>query len=307
MISICVVTLNYFSDKKTICLINSLIDLEGLGNNFQIDMVIVDNGSTDQYLLNYLRKEYQFKFTNNVFRPNLFLSIQYFFSENNLGFSAGCNMGYELLKSKKPDFLFFVNNDATLAKNCLLELINNHNKNKTKDRILSPYILKTNNKEPWFEGGVYNPILGYTSHVPYAFFKQKTNKYLSGCALFMPTEIFLELGGFNESYFFYGEDLDFSIRASKKGKLLDVCKSAVAYHEGGGSIGKKTREAYFYYVSGSLGVFLSHRPLIFWPLFVGRHLLKLFLLIILFRINKNSAAGYLEGIVDAFTKHDNRK
>jgi GT2 family glycosyltransferase len=307
MINVGIVSLNYFSDKKTICLINSLIDLEGLGDKFKINIAIIDNGSADQYLLNYLKKKYQSKATNNVFSPNLFLSIQYFFPGSNLGFSVGCNKGHELLKLEKPDFLFFVNNDAILAKNCLLELIDNHNENMVKDRILSPNILTTNGKSTWFDGGIYNSILGYSSHVPYAVFKRKENKYLSGCALFMPTEIFLGLGGFNESFFIYGEDLDLSIRASKQGILLDVCKSAIAYHDGGGSIGKKTRKAYFHYVSGSLGVFLSNRPLIFWPLFVGRHLLKLTALIVLFRIDKDSAAGYLKGMLNAFSQHVNRK
>ncbi len=186
-------------------------------------------------------------------------------------------------------------------------LIDNYSVNIVKDRILSPNILTEDGKKVWFDGGVYNPILGYSSHVPYTLFMRKSNKYLSGCALFMPTDIFLELEGFNESYFFYGEDLDLSIRASRKGVLLDVCKSAIVYHDGGGSIGKGTRKAYFYYVSGSLGVFLSNYSLIFWPLFVGRHLLKLFALIVLFRINKDSAVGYLQGILNAFSQHVNRK
>ncbi len=115
MINVGIVSLNYFSDTKTICLINSLIELKGLGDKFEINIVIIDNGSDDQYLLSYFRKKYQSKLAGNVFSPNLFLSIQYFYPGDNLGFSAGCNMGCKLLKSKKPDFLFFINNDAVLA------------------------------------------------------------------------------------------------------------------------------------------------------------------------------------------------
>jgi len=91
------------------------------------------------------------------------------------------------------------------------------------------------------------------------------------------------------------------------GMLLDICPDAIVYHEGGGSIGKKTRAAYFNYVSGSLGVFLSHGPVILWPVFILRHLLKLTALIIFFRISLDSIVGYLKGIVDSLSRHAIKK
>ena len=304
MTSISVITLNYFSDKQTIRLLNSLIHLKGVGKIFSVNVVIIDNGSLEKYLLNYLKKECRASLTENEFFLGSFVSILYIDPGGNLGFSAGCNKGYTFSKIKDPDFLFFVNNDAVLDKACLFELV--HNYDKDQNKILSPKILKEENDGVWFEGGVYNEFFGYSSHAAYAIFKQEKNKYLSGCALFIPTEIFIELNGFDESYFFYGEDLDLSIRASKKGVLLDVCESAIAYHNGGGSIKKKSRKAYFYYVSGSLGVFLKHKTFLLWPLFVGRHLLKLIVLIVSFRISFNSASGYFKGLIDAFSKHANK-
>ena len=55
--------------------------------------------------------------------------------------------------------------------------------------------------------------------------KFKTNKikpvsFLSGASLFMPTQFFKDIGGFDPNLFFYNDDIDFAKQAKKHGRRL---------------------------------------------------------------------------------------
>jgi GT2 family glycosyltransferase len=71
-----------------------------------------------------------------------------------------------------------------------------------------------------------DPSVASREHEPYE------TGYLTGCALFAPKEIFERVGLFDERFFLYYEDADFSVRAKKIGyKLLVVPKSVVVHGE----------------------------------------------------------------------------
>jgi N-acetylglucosaminyl-diphospho-decaprenol L-rhamnosyltransferase len=58
---------------------------------------------------------------------------------------------------------------------------------------------------------------------------------VTGCFLLVSRRVFDELGGFDERYFMYGEDVDFSIKARKAGYRPVICPDAVITHEVGKS------------------------------------------------------------------------
>jgi GT2 family glycosyltransferase len=68
---------------------------------------------------------------------------------------------------------------------------------------------------------------GLTTEVPLA----------SGCFMFVKTEAFKKIGGFDERYFLYFEDFDLSIRMSKLGKLVYAPNVKIIH--GGGNASKK--------------------------------------------------------------------
>lgn len=64
-------------------------------------------------------------------------------------------------------------------------------------------------------------------------------------ALFRKTD-FLDLGGFDPSFFMYHEDVDFGLRAWICGKKILLCRDSVVFHAFGGSTGAETQEEFRY-------------------------------------------------------------
>ncbi|MEO8617179.1 MAG: glycosyltransferase family 2 protein [Luteolibacter sp.] len=58
---------------------------------------------------------------------------------------------------------------------------------------------------------------------------------VTGCFLLAPKLVWEELGGLDESYFMYGEDVDLAMRARRAGYRPVICPFAELVHEGGKS------------------------------------------------------------------------
>ncbi len=55
--------------------------------------------------------------------------------------------------------------------------------------------------------------------------------WVSGCCLYVPRAVYESVGGFDENFFMYVEDVDYSWRARLKGFGLRICPSALFAHE----------------------------------------------------------------------------
>lgn len=58
---------------------------------------------------------------------------------------------------------------------------------------------------------------------------------VTGCFLLLPMTVWEELGGFDERYFMYGEDVDLAMRARSRGYRPIICPTAELVHEVGRS------------------------------------------------------------------------
>jgi GT2 family glycosyltransferase len=56
---------------------------------------------------------------------------------------------------------------------------------------------------------------------------------ITGCYLLTPKSVWDELGGMDERYFMYGEDVDFAMRARRAGYRPVICPGAELIHEVG--------------------------------------------------------------------------
>ena len=72
--------------------------------------------------------------------------------------------------------------------------------------------------------------------------------WLSGACIMFSEEVWVASGGFNDKYFLYWEDIDFSFRCVAAGARLEVTVEAVAVHSVGGTQpGEGKSPTYVYY------------------------------------------------------------
>lgn len=201
-----------------------------------LEVIVVDNNSTDGSL-----EEARIKYSKAHFIKN----------SKNVGFSKGNNVGIRYALEKFADLVFILNNDTVIEKTTISDLVRTASMNK-RIGITSPVILGSDNNSIWFAGGKIDWNKMRTVHeteklssLPYS------TQYLSGCAMLVKKEVFKEIGLFDERFFLYYEDADFSLRARKAGFDLIVDPSAHIRHlEQSNS--ENTSKTYWLVLSGML-------------------------------------------------------
>lgn len=208
-------------------------------NNFEV--VVVDNDSKDGSFE---------KARTNFSRANFIKNSA------NVGFAQGNNVGIRFALEKFADYIFLLNNDATIEPDTITTLVKNAQENKNWG-ILSPLIKKPDGKTLWFAGGKIDFKKMRTEHVfDSAISSPYPTQYLSGCAMLIRKEVFKTVGLFDERYFLYYEDADLSLRASKNGFDLMIIPQASAIHFEQ-SNEKNSSKIYWLVLSG-LVFFLTH-------------------------------------------------
>jgi len=204
-----------------------------------LEIVVVDNDSKDGSLETV---------------KNLFQKYPIIKNSANLGFAAGTNVGIRFALEKFADYVFLLNNDATVETDTLSKLVEYAEKNGGSG-IVSPLILKEKNGPPWFAGGKILWTKMRAIHVHYlgqknAFFSH----YASGCAMLVNRSVFKKIGLFDEDYFLYYEDADFSLRAKKENFAVSILPSAIAYHK---EVSNKNNPAKIYWLVYSALIFFQ--------------------------------------------------
>lgn len=182
------------------------------------EIILVDNKSLDKSL-DYVRGNFpQVK----IKRLN-----------KNYGFARACNEGVEISNAK---YVIFLNNDTKVDKyflNSLLECANNH-----------PEVISVNSKLLNFEnrkiidgvGILINEVgqarsIGWQEKDHGQFEKEEYIFGATGGASLFRRKEFVKLGGFDENYFMYFEEVDFAFRAQFQGFKSIYCPNAIVYHK----------------------------------------------------------------------------
>ncbi|MDD5397170.1 MAG: glycosyltransferase family 2 protein [Candidatus Moranbacteria bacterium] len=148
----------------------------------------------------------------------------------NIGFAKGNNVGIRFALEKFADHIFVLNNDAIIENDALSLLAKEAAKNPAAG-IFSPIITTANGEDVWFAGGLVDWLGMKNTHItkPLAAISYKTD-YVSGCAMLIKKDVFKKIGLFDERYFLYYEDADFSLRANKAGFDLLIVPSVSVRH-----------------------------------------------------------------------------
>ena len=193
--------------------------LESIKNQVydNIELIIVDNASSDNSLskIDKITKDY--------------ILIK---NEKNLGTSKAYNIGAEKAKGK---YLFFLNIDIKLEKNCVSKLVNICEEDE-KIGVCACKELSYEGDE-FHHCGVGMDVFGYTypGRLGKIFFTPSS-------AFFTRKDLFLYINGFDDSYFMYRDDLDYCWRTHLVSYKVKQVPSAIIYHKAGGvSRGRKKK------------------------------------------------------------------
>ncbi|MDZ4371083.1 MAG: glycosyltransferase family 2 protein [Phenylobacterium sp.] len=97
-----------------------------------------------------------------------------------------------------------------------------------------------------------------------------------GAAMMIDRALFLRVGGFDEAFFCYGEDVDLGYRLQLVGQPTLLVPDAVIHHEGSASSGgRKSEFAVFHGTRNRFWVLFKNTPASLLPLVVPLHLLSL--------------------------------
>ena len=277
-----VIVLNYNNKETLLACLKSVYQSDY--QNFEV--VVVDNNSTDG----------SFELAKQNFSNAHFIK-----SPQNLGFGMGNNLGIRFALEKFASYIMLLNSDAYLQKTTLSRLVVEAEK-KEVSGLVSP-VIKKPDQEIWFAGGKIDWIHMKTKHL----FKPKQqeesyeSEYLTGCALLVKKSVFEKIGLFDEKFFLYYEDADFSLRAKKAGFFLLVLPSAVAIHDEK-SEQLKGQKIYWLVLSGLI-FFQKNAPAYLKPWIFCYVLMRKMKNFFKFHLNKNSFAADVRKAYQDFKKN----
>ncbi len=202
-------------------------------HNSGYEIILVDNGSTESYAVD---------FAENI--PNLKLICL----DTNVGFGKANNLA---VSESKGDILFFLNND-TITTSGYIEQIKSEFKKDAAIGIIGPKLFNPDGSIQLSYGRLPSIAIELADKIFYALVEKKNkfvlnfvkNRYaqkasvewVTGAALFIRRKIFLDLNGFDESFFMYFEDKDLCKRAGDSGNKVIFSPECSLIHLRGASL-----------------------------------------------------------------------
>ena len=189
------------------------------------EIIVVDNGSQD----------------NTVSLLSKYKNVKIIENHANLGFAKANNIG---LKSVTSEYVVFMNSDIELLDANILNMID-FLKNNPDIGIIGPKFL---NPDLTPQGSVFPPQTALNAfkefwlNKPNAFSKYVPENqnpiqvsYISGGCLAVNKHFFESIGGWNEKYYFYFEDMDLCRKVNQIGKQVYFYPGCQIIHRHGAS------------------------------------------------------------------------
>jgi GT2 family glycosyltransferase len=208
-------------------LIKCLESLEAFtGNIIKTEVIVVDNKSEDTTILNIEERFPEFRFIHNTV---------------NGGYANGCNLG---AKYAAGQFILILNPD-TIALETEVEKLLIAARRNPEFGVVSCRQVTEKDKESVVYGvfpsffnltgllrAIFRPGAPRTrTHPPDICFPD----WVSGSVIMIRNETFKKVGGFDEDFWMYFEDVDFCRRIRDAGLEIAYCRNITIEHNHGGS------------------------------------------------------------------------
>lgn len=207
----------------------------------RLQVIIVDNASTDDSLAD-LRTHWG--------QNEQVVIIE---MDQNYGFSKANNEGIKWSIKHNINKFLLLNNDTEIDENAIEEMLKIQ---KETLGIVVPKILYADKPNTiWCAGGEFTTLIkkpkqrGLNQRDKGQYDKDSMCEFANGCCLLLSREIIDKIGFWDESFFLYYEDTEYSLRALENGIPIWYCAKAVVYHKVNGSTKGNENPDSVYYIS----------------------------------------------------------
>jgi GT2 family glycosyltransferase len=198
------------------------------------DIIVADNNSTDDSI---------------ELLENEFPQVKLIKLAENKGYAGGYN---NALKQVNADYYILLNSDIEVTDGWIESVIDLMDSDENI-AACQPKILSWHDKTRFEYAGAAG---GYIDKYGYPFCRGRIFQsieedkgqyddvkevfWASGACMFVRSDVFHQLGGFDEDFFAHMEEIDFCWRAKNSGYKIMVQPSSVVYHIGGGTLPKSS-------------------------------------------------------------------
>jgi len=210
------------------------------------ETIVIDNASTDGSLDSIGEKP---------------LGTRIIRQDTNLGFAGGNNVGARLARGR---WLALLNPDAEAAPDWLGAVMRAVERRPTYRMVAC---LQVSLHQPDRLDGAGDCYLAYGFAWRGGFGRRLGDapgegECFSPCgaAALYPRDLFLEVGGFDERYFCYHEDVDLGFRLRMRGERCQFVPGSVVRHAGSGISGRASRFAVFHGVRNGVWTYVKNMP-----------------------------------------------
>lgn len=209
-----VVLVNFRGTDDTLQAIRHIRELDWPAEKLEI--VVVENGSGD----------------DSVQRLKAVDGISLIVSKRNLGFAGGCNLG---VKSSTGEVVAFLNNDARPDRDWISAAMARFSTSPSIGAVASKVldwdgelVDYIGSALTWFGQG-YKPLTAQP--IPASADEPSDVLFGTGSAMFVRRDVYDALGGFDERYFMFFEDVDLGWRLNLRGWRYAYEPRSVAFHK----------------------------------------------------------------------------
>ena len=219
-----------------------------------VEIVIADNASTDDSI-EFIKRNYP--------------SLKIVQNKKNGGYAKGYN---DALKNVDADIYALINSDIEVTEDWLNPIIKTF-KNEPKTAIIQPKIVDFKNKALFEYAGAAG---GFVDKYGYPYcrgrifseLEKDTNQFndsteifwASGACLFIRSNVFHSLQGFDEDYFAHQEEIDLCWRAFNLNYTIKYIGTSTVYHVGGATLKEESPRKSFLNFRNSLFTLVKNVP-----------------------------------------------
>jgi GT2 family glycosyltransferase len=190
-----------------------------------------------------------------------FHEVRFVYNDANIGFASACNQGVRLDSCAEIPYTLFLNNDTVITKSFIGEITAWMDEHKNVAAVSPVINYHFDPEQPWFSGSRIdeaNIDIVHCNHtIPSAPIRVP---WLTGCALLIRNDCFNLVGGFDESFFMYSEDVDLSLKFSNAGFDLVIYPVMSVLHKVGQSSKKVSVISSYYAVRNKIIIIRRYYP-----------------------------------------------